>query len=265
MTGAAQSREKNPNLPCTPKEIAEDVIRVWKSGAAICHIHVRDDQFQSSMDTAKFRETVKRIRGECDVVLNLTSSTELDIPPEQRFAHIIELRPEMCSFNVGSINIPDGILKSTVSFHRMLAQAVDEYGVKPEMEVFDAGWIPMAEFYVKEGILKAPLVFQLVLGFFNGIPATPESLVFLKSLLPAGSNWSAFGVGRAHLPILYTVLALGGNVRVGLEDNLYYSRGKLATNNDLVMRAVRIVEEFGNTVATPDDARQMLGLRGSVV
>lgn len=266
MTGSVPSRDMNPSIPCTPKEVAEDVVRVWKSGASICHVHVRDEQFKSSMDIAKFRETVKIIRGECDVVLNLTSTTELDMSFEQRIAHIVELKPEMCSFNAGSINLfPDGILKSPIGFHKILAQATEECGVKPEMEIMDSGWIQNVLTYVKQGVLKAPLVFQLVLGIYSGIPASPESLCYLKSLLPEGTNWSAFGIGKAHLPIMYTALALGGNIRVGLEDNMYYSKGKLASNNDLVMRAVRIVKEFGNEVATSDDARQILGLRGAKI
>jgi len=263
MTGGATPHETNPYIPCSPKEVADDVIRVWKSGAAICHIHTRNDAFKGTLDINNFRETVKRIRGECDVVLNLTTTTEQeDMDFERRIEHIVELRPEMCSFNAGSINLlPDGLLRSPVSFHKILAQATEEYGVKPEMEIMDAGWITNTTYYIKQGILKPPLVYQLVLGIFSGMPASPESLFFYKNLLPEGSHWSAFGIGKAHLPILFTALALGGNIRVGLEDNLYYSRGKLATNDDLVKRAVRIVGEFGNEVATPADAREILGLR----
>lgn len=263
LTGAVSPKAKNPNIPCTPKEIAEDAVKCWKAGAAIVHIHMRDDEFKGSMDKDRFKETVKMIRNECDVVINLTSSGEINVPFERRMDHIAEIKPEIGTFDAGSINVlPDGIFDNTAAFLTKLGNVMLEANVKPEVEIMDLGMIAAAEYYVSKGVLKAPVHFQFVLGFFSGAPATPENLTYLVGKLPKDSTWSAFGIGNAHLPILYTAIAMGGHVRVGLEDNLFYAPGKLATNVDFVNRAARVIKEFNNEVATPADARQMLGLRG---
>lgn len=263
LTGAVSPKAKNPNIPCTPKEIAEDAVKCWKAGAAIVHVHMRDDEFKGSMDKERFKETVKMIRNECDVVINLTSSGEINVPFERRMEHIAEIKPEIGTFDAGSINVlPDGIFDNTAAFLTKLGNVMLEANVKPEVEIMDLGMIAAAEYYVHKGVLKAPVHFQFVLGFFSGAPATPENLTYLVGKLPKDSTWSAFGIGNAHLPILYTAIAMGGHVRVGLEDNLFYAPGKLATNVDFVNRAARVIKEFNNEVATPADARQMLGLRG---
>jgi 3-keto-5-aminohexanoate cleavage enzyme len=263
LTGAVSSKAKNPNIPCTPKEIAEDAIKCWKAGAAIAHLHMRDDEFRGTMDKERFQETVKRIRGESDVVLNLTSSGEINVPFERRMEHIADIKPEIATFDAGSINVlPDGIFDNTVSFLTKLGGIMNENNVKPEVEIMDLGMIAAAEYYLHKGVLKAPVHFQFVLGFFSGAPATPENLAYLRGKIPQGSTWSAFGIGPAHMPILYTAIAMGGHVRVGLEDNLFYGPGRLATNLDLVERAARVIREFGNEVANPADARSILGLRG---
>jgi uncharacterized protein (DUF849 family) len=263
LTGAISPKAKNPNIPCTPKEIAEDAIKCWKAGAAIVHLHMRDDEFRGTMDKERFRETVKRIRGESDVVLNLTSSGEINVPFERRMEHIAELKPEIGTFDAASINVlPDGIFDNTVKFLTQLGTLLNENNVKAEVEIMDLGMIAAAEYYLSKGVLKAPIHFQFVLGFFSGAPATPENLVYLHGKIPQGSTWSAFGIGTAHLPILYTAIAMGGHVRVGLEDNIFYAPGQLATNLDFVNRAGRVIREFGNEVATSADARSILGLRG---
>ncbi len=263
LTGAITPKSKNPNVPCTPKEIAEDAIKCWKAGAAIVHLHMRDDEFRGTMDKERFRETVERIRGESDVVLNLTSSGEINVPFERRMEHIAELKPEIATFDAGSINVlPDGIFDNTAKFLTMLGGIMNENNIKPEVEIMDSGMIAASEYYLSKGVLKAPIHYQFVLGFFSGAPATPENLVWLHSKLAPGSTWSAFGIGTAHMPILYTAIAMGGHVRVGLEDNLYYAPGQLATNLDFVERAVRVIKEYGNEVATSADAREILGLRG---
>jgi uncharacterized protein (DUF849 family) len=263
LTGAISPKAKNPNIPCTPKEIAEDAIRCWKAGAAIVHIHMRDDEFRGTMDKERFRETVKIISGESDVVLNLTSSGEINVPFERRMEHIAELRPELATFDAGSINVlPDGIFDNTAKFLTQLGTLLNEHNVKAEVEIMDLGMIAAAEYYVSKGVLKAPIHFQFVLGFFSGAPATPENLAYLRSKIPHDSTWSAFGIGNAHMPIMYTTIAMGGHVRVGLEDCLFYTPGQLATNLDFVNRAGRVIREFGNEVATPADARSILGLRG---
>lgn len=262
LTGAATPKSKNPALPCTPKEIAADAIACWKKGAAVVHLHMRDDELKGTMDKERFRETVNIIRGETDLICNLSSSGEGGASNERRMAHIIELKPELATFDAASINLANGaIFKNTADFLMELGKAMIENGVKPEVEIMDLGFLAAADYYKAKGALLDPIHYQFVLGFFSGAPATPENLALLKDKLPANATWSALGIGAAHMPILYSAIAMGGHVRVGLEDNLYYSRGVLATNTTLVERAARVITEFGNEVATPDDAREILGLK----
>jgi uncharacterized protein (DUF849 family) len=262
LTGAITPKAKVPSLPVTPKEIAEDGVRCWKAGASILHLHMRDDQGKGTMDPAKFRETVNILRGECDAVLNLTTSGELGVSPERRMAHLIELRPEIGTFDCGSINTGDGIFDNTQEFLTLLGKTMIENGVKPEVEVMDLGMIEASKYFLRKDLLQAPIHYQFVLSFgLFGAKGTPANLSYMKSQIPEGSTWSAFGVGGQHLPILYTAIAEGGNVRVGLEDNIYYAPGELASNLSLVERAARVIKEFGNEVATPADTREILGLR----
>jgi 3-keto-5-aminohexanoate cleavage enzyme len=264
LTGAVAPKSKNPHIPCTPREIAEDGIRCWKAGASILHLHMRDDQFRGTMDKNRFRETVNILRQECDAILNLTTSGELGVDDERRMEHVAELLPEMATFDAGTINPNDGIFENSVEFLTKLGKMLIELGVKPEVEIMDLGFISAAQYYVSKGVLLSPVHYQFVLGFgFSGAPATPENLLYMKSKIPADSTWSAFGTGSAHLPIMYTTIAAGGHVRVGLEDNIYYAPGVLATNEMLVQRAARVISEFGNEVATPAEAREILGLKGS--
>ena len=264
LTGAVTPKSANPDIPLTPKEIAEDAVRVWKEGAAIVHLHMRDDEGSGCMDLTKFRETVQRIRDNTDLVINLTTSGGPTPDDESRFAHVVELLPEMCSFDAGTFNwLPGPPFMNTAEFLRKLGKVCIETGTKPEIEVFDTGMINAAIYFMeKEHVLEAPLHFQFVLGVTGMAKATPHVVTQLHSMLPAESSWSALGIGAGHLPVLYTAVALGGHVRVGLEDNIYYAKGQLATNSQLVARAARLVREFNNDVATPDDARAILGLRG---
>lgn len=262
LTGAVSPKSRNPNIPTTPREIAEDGIRCWKAGASILHLHMRDDNFRGSMDKERFRETVNILRNECDAILNLTTSGELGVPDERRWEHVVLLKPEMATFDAGTINAGDGIFENSVEFLFKLGKILIENGVKPEVEIMDLGFISAAQYYLSKGVLLNPVHYQFVLGFgFSGAPATPENLLYMKSKIPADVTWSAFGTGSAHMPILYTAIAAGGHVRVGLEDNIYYAPGVPATNEMLVQRAVRAVKEFGNEVATPDEAREILGLK----
>lgn len=264
LTGSITPKAKCPALPCTPQEIAEDAIRCWKAGASVIHMHMRDENGIGTMDKERFKDACNRIRGESDVVLNLTSSGEINVPFERRMEHIAEIKPELATFDAGSINVmPDGIFDNTLGFLTMLGGILNENNIKPEVEVMDLGMIASSEYYLSKGVLKAPVHYQFVLGFgFAGAPATPENLLYMKGKIPADSTWSAFGTGTAHMPILYTAIAAGGHVRVGLEDNIWYSKGELATNLQLVERAARVIREFGSEVATPADAREILGLRG---
>lgn len=262
LTGTGTPKEKNPALPTQPAEIAEDAYRCWKAGAAVVHLHMRDDNNVGTMDKERFRETVRRIRDKCGVVINLTTSGERDASDERRMEHVLELRPEIATFDAGTFNwMPKMVFENSPQFLTKLGALLTEQGIKPECEVFDSGMLHIAEYYAQQGVIKAPLHIQFVLGVLGGAKATVENLVHLKNKLPAGYTWAALGIGSAHLPILYATIALGGHLRVGLEDNLYFARGKLATNEMLVQRARQAVELYGGAVATPEEARKIYGLR----
>lgn len=262
-TGAWPSRQDNPNIPMTPAEIAEDVVQCWQAGAAICHLHMRDDEGKGSMDTARFTETVSRIRDKCDIVINCTTSGDLNATDQLRMAHLPIVKPEIASFDCGSMNwMHNSLFINHPAFLEKLGLVMQTNQIQPEIEIFDAGMIYNSLYYLEKGILKEPLLYQLVLGAAGGIAATVENLVYLKSLLPAGAQWSAFGVGKAHLPILLATLAMNGHVRVGMEDNVYFASGVLAESNaQLVTRAAEIIKLAGKEIAAPDDAREMLDLR----
>ena len=264
LTGAMTPKEANPNIPLTPQDIANDAYECWKAGAAIVHLHMRDDAGIGTMDIDKFRETVALIKSKCDVVINLTTSGETVSTDERRITHLIELKPEMASFDAGTFNwMPSVVFMNHPQFLEKLGQVMLDNGVKPEIEIFDSGMIYNTEYYMKKGIIASPPHFQLVLGVLGGAMATVETLVYLKNLLPKDATWSALGIGKAHVPIMYATIALGGHVRVGLEDNVYYAKGKLASNPELVARAARLIKEANKDVATPDEARQILNLKGA--
>jgi uncharacterized protein (DUF849 family) len=262
-TGAWPSKKDNPNIPLTPKEIAEDVYACYKAGAAVAHLHMRDDEGKGTMNKEKFEETVALIREKCDIVLNLTTSGDLYATDETRQAHLKSIRPELASYDCGSMNwMHNSLFINHPKFLEELGKTMYEYGVKPEIEIFDAGMIYNSLYYLKKGVLKAPLHYQFVLGAAGGTAATVENLVYLKSLIPEGSTWSALGIGRGHLPIMLTAIAMGGHARVGMEDNVLFSNKELAKSNaQFVTRIANIIKEVGNEVATSDDAREILGLR----
>jgi 3-keto-5-aminohexanoate cleavage enzyme len=262
-TGAWPQKTDSPYVPVTPEEEADEVYRCWQAGASIAHVHVRDDEGKASMDYVKFEKTVKLIRERCDIVLNLTTSGGLGLTDEIRMKPFMELRPEMASFDCGSMNwLHTAVFENHPRFLEKLGPTMKEYGVKPEIEIFDAGMVYNALYYLKKGVLEAPLHFQFVLGAAGGMAATVENLVFLKSLIPADSTWGALGIGKGHLPILYASLALDGHVRVGMEDNIFYAPKVLAKSNaDFVERTKRTAFEIGKEIATPAEARQILNLK----
>jgi 3-keto-5-aminohexanoate cleavage enzyme len=262
-TGAWPQKTDSPYVPVTPEEEADEVYRCWQAGASIAHVHVRDDEGKASMDYDKFEKTVKLIRERCDIVLNLTTSGGLGLTDEIRMKPFMELRPEMASFDCGSMNwLHTAVFENHPRFLEKLGPTMKEYGVKPEIEIFDAGMVYNALYYLKKGVLEAPLHFQFVLGAAGGMAATVENLVFLKSLIPADATWGALGIGKGHLPILYASLALDGHVRVGMEDNIFYAPKVLAKSNaDFVERTKRTAFEIGKEIATPAEARQILNLK----
>lgn len=265
-TGAWPTKKENPNVPMTPKEIAEDVYKCYKAGAAIAHLHMRDDEGKGTMDKEKFEETVKLIKEKCDIIINCTTSGDLNATDETRQAHLKSIKPEMASYDCGSMNwMNSGLFINHPKFLEELGHTMQKYGVKPEIEIFDAGMIYNALYYVKKGVLKDPIHYQFVLGAAGGTAATVENLVYLKSLIPEGSTWSALGIGKGHIPIIMATLALGGHIRVGMEDNVIYAKNQLAESNaQFVERAARLIKENGTEVATPDDARELLGLKRRV-
>lgn len=268
-TGAWPKKENNPNVPITPQEIVDDVYDCWQAGAAIAHLHMRDDKGNGTMDTDKFRETVALLREQhpdCDIILNLTTSGDILADDEIRVAHVRELKPEMASYDCGSMNwLNSGLFINSPKFLEDLGRNMQEWGVKPEIEAFDPGMIANAAYYLKKGVLKAPLHFQFCMGCANGIPGGTKNLLFMKETMEQlcpGSTWSCFGVGHVAMETIYAAVAMGGHIRVGMEDNVMYAKGQLAeSNRQFVERAARVIREFGNEVATPDEARMILGLK----
>lgn len=276
LTGTATPKEKNPNIPVTPEEIAEDARRAWQAGAAIVHLHMRDAGWKGVMDWKRFQETIRLIRRDpnCDVIINCTSSggpgPDGVYSTESRTAHFLRVPEiELGSFDAGTFNWNDQKeFNNDPAFLKTLAQVYLDTGVKPEMEIFDMGMLGNAVHYFKNlHLIREPLWCQFVLGVLGGMEATPENLQYLVRHLPEGALWSATGIGAGHLPILYAAIASGANgVRVGLEDNLYMDRGVLATNAALVQRAAELIRLFNKRPATPAEARQILNLppfRGS--
>lgn len=264
LTGAMTPKELNENIPLTPVEIARDAYACWKAGAAMVHIHVRNDKGYGEMLKDKFEEVIRLIRSyeDCDVIINCTTAGEAYAPDEKRLAHVRELdNIEMASYDAGSFNwMPAGVHENSPKFLEELGKICLERNIKPEYEIFDTGMMGIVDYYVNKGILKTPGQYSFVLGVGGGLAATVENLVFLKSKLPAGSTWSAFGIGKDHMPIMYATLAMGGHIRVGLEDNVYFSKGVKASNVMLVERAASVIRTFGNEVATPAEAREIMGL-----
>ncbi len=264
ITGSRISREQTPHIPITPDEITQSAIEAWEAGAAMVHLHMRDPKtHMGTPDVSLFRPVVETLRNDTDLILNLTTSgvPGLNFQTEERLAPL-ELKPEMASFDAGSINMGGDVFINKADFLEIAAKRMIELGVKPELEIFDLGMIIHCLRMRDQGFLKAPFHFQLVLGTPHGSPATPRILSHMLDLLPENSTWSIIGIGRAHLPMAMLGLILDGHIRVGLEDNIYYKRGELATSNaQLVERIVRIANEYGRDVATPDEARMILGLR----
>jgi uncharacterized protein (DUF849 family) len=266
LCGAGTTKEQNPNVPITPAEIAADVVAVAKAGAAIAHLHVRDENGKNSMATEKFTEVVNLVREELakeglDIVLNLTTSGS-SWPDDVRMAQLAALKPEMCSYDPGSMNWANSyVFLNTPDFLEKLGTLTQEIQVKPEIEVFDAGMIGNINYYMKKGFLKGPLHCQFVLGVPGGMPGDVESLAYLLPKLPEGSTWSITGIGRAHMPMMLAGLAAGcDGLRVGLEDNVFMEKGVLATNASLVERAVELGKVAGREIATAEEAREILGL-----
>ena len=292
ITGDDTNVTKSPHCPITPEQIAAAAVAAAAAGAAIVHIHVREPETGAfSMETRHYREVVKRIReSKVDVIVNLTcgmggyivvGDKGLENTPapgsdfcsqEQRMRHVIDLcseglyRPDIATLDCGSLNFGDGnrAYVSTPNYLRRGAEILRELGVKPELEVFDTGNLWFVKQMIKEKLLPAPVLIQLCMGIPYGAPADLGTLLAMVARLPAGAVYSTFAIGRLQLPYAALAPVVGANVRVGLEDNLYLSRGRLATNAELVQRAVALLEAMNVRVLGPDEVREKLSLRVSV-
>ncbi len=279
ITGSHQDFAKHPDYPITPAQIARDCLEAEKAGAAIAHVHARDpDTGWPSMSIDLYREILDRVRDAgSDIVVNLTTGeggvfeSSEDDPgrnteranmqlPEARVAHIEALRPEMCTLDVATMNFGEFVFINSPAHLRRMARRIIAANCQPEIEVFDVGHVVLANKLVAEGVLSGPLLFQLCLGVPYGAPATAQVMGLMASMLPNGATWSAFGIGPLEFDVVGQAVAQGGNVRVGLEDNMYLAKGRFATNAQLVDRAASIVGLLNRDVATPAQAREIVGI-----
>ncbi|MBK1867431.1 3-keto-5-aminohexanoate cleavage protein [Aestuariivirga sp. YIM B02566] len=284
VVGETNFNRAHPNFPITPKQIADSAREAEEAGASAVHLHVRNPVTgEGSSDPDLFLEMATLVRDNgVKAVMNVTcGGGGLFFPDpedegragpgseiasaEARVRHIEMILPEMCSLDVCTQNQTDGeveyVYLNTQATLRKMARRFQELGVKPEIEVFAPGDILLANRMLADGLFDLPPMYQIVMGTNWGLPATPETMIYMRNLLPAGANWAAFGIARMQMPMVAQSVLLGGNVRVGLEDNLYLKRGVFATNGQLVARARTIIESLGFEVATPDEAREILGLR----
>jgi uncharacterized protein (DUF849 family) len=281
VTGNLTRPDQTPYLPITPEQIANECLAAAEAGAAVVHIHVRDPLTgKPSMEVDHYRDVVDRIRRERnDLVINLTTGpggryvpSEDDpkvyapgttlLPPEKRVEHIALIRPDICSLDLNTMNSGPDVVINTPRNVRKMATVIRSSGVMPELEIFDSGDLHLARDLITEGTLDGPGLWTFVLGVKYGFSASPETLMYARNQLPAGAIWAAFGIGRAEFPMVAQSWLYGGHVRVGLEDNIYLEKGVLAKGNaELVTKAVDILKSLGGDVATPAEARVLLGLR----
>jgi len=257
--GAEVSPDQSPYLPYTPTLLGQTARAVREAGGSIVHVHCRNDDGSNTHSVERFREAYQAVRAAGDLIVQFSTGGAIGMTPEER-ASVLELRPEMATLTCGSVNFGDDIFENSFPIMRGILRRMNEFGVRPELEIFDKGHLANARRLAKEGLLKLPQHVDLVLGVPGGLEATVQNLCDLVDDLPPGCTWSVAGIGRRQLPMAMAAIAMGGHVRVGLEDNLYYSKGRLARNEELVARVARISEEAGRPVATPDKAREILGL-----
>jgi len=282
VTGAGDTTDKSPHVPVTPEEVANAAIEAAEAGASVAHVHVRDPETgKGSRDKNLFKEAVDRIRdSKTDIVINLTAGMGGDwvpdpknmampgdgtdmIGPEERLDHVELCKPEICSLDCGTLNFgvnDHSIYISTLPILRKMAELTQSWGVKPELEVFDLGHIRLAKQLISEKLVNEPPMFQICLGIPWGADQSVDTMKVMKDHLPQNAFWSGFGISRMQIPMATAAVAMGGNVRVGLEDNLYLSKGVLATNGQLVAKIVKIIELMGGKVLSPEEARTKLGL-----
>jgi 3-keto-5-aminohexanoate cleavage enzyme len=257
--GAEVRPEQTPYLPYTPELLGETACAVREAGASIIHVHCRNDDGSNTHSVERFREAYSAIRSQSDLIVQFSTGGAIGMTPEER-SNVLQLRPEMATLTCGSVNFGDDIFENSFPIMRGILKKMHEFGVRPELEIFDKGHIANARRLARERLLSFPQHADLVLGVPGGLDATVQNLADLVDDLPQGCTWSVAGIGRHQLAMAMAAIAMGGHVRVGLEDNLYYARGRLARNEELVARVVRIAKEADRRVATPEQARKLLGL-----
>jgi 3-keto-5-aminohexanoate cleavage enzyme len=260
--GAELSPEQTPHLAVTPAQLGMVAANVRAAGAAMIHVHCRNDDGSNTHDVERFRAAYDAIRANSDLIVQFSTGGAIGMTPLERAAPLA-LRPEMATLSCGTVNFGDEIFENSFPIMRAILAQMDRFGVTPELEIFDRGHIANAVRLAKSGHLRLPQHADIVLGVPGGLDASVENLVECVRALPAGCTWSVAGIGWMQLPLAVTAIAMGGHVRVGLEDNIFYSKGRLATNEELVARVVRVAGELGRPVATPDQARRILRLRGA--
>ena len=279
VTGSVGDRSRHPALPVTPQEIADSALEACSAGASVVHIHVRDPETgQPSMAFELYQEVFQRMRDASDMVINLTTGAGARIipddsnpvrlapgttwsSPERRTEHIVKLKPELCSLDIGSMNFGPRVFANAVPHVEDMARRIKEAGVKPELEVFDMGHIAIGHHLLEKGLVERSPIFQLCLGIQWGIPANTKNMLLMKEALPSDAIWAGFAVGPACFPMVAQSALLGGNVRVGFEDNFYLSHGTRAKSNaELVEKAVNTLGTLDKEPASPQEAREMLGL-----
>jgi 3-keto-5-aminohexanoate cleavage enzyme len=260
LTGAEVTREQQPALPITPEEIAIAAHECAMAGASIVHVHARNPDGSPTQDKEIYRQIIVEVAKRCDVIVQVSTGGAVGMTPQERLAPVT-LVPEMATLSMGTVNFGGDIFMNHPADMEVFANTMREYGVKPELEIFDSGMLATASRWLKKGLLTGPLHFDFVLGIPGAMAGTPEALMYLKSQLPEGSTWTVAGIGAAQLPLGTLAIVLGGHVRVGFEDNVYYRKGELAISNaQMVARIARISHELDRSVATPAEARKILGI-----
>ncbi|MHB8951183.1 MAG: 3-keto-5-aminohexanoate cleavage enzyme [Rhodoferax sp.] len=261
LSGAEVTREQQPALPVTPEEIGLAAEECFQAGASIVHVHARLPDGTPTQDKEIYRQIIAAVRARCDVIVQVSTGGAVGMTPQERLAPVT-LQPEMATLSMGSVNFGGDVFMNHPADMVVFLQAMQRHGVKPELEIFDTGMLSTALRWLTKGVLSGPQHFDFVLGIPGGMAGTPEALMYLKAQLPPGSTWTVAGIGAAQLPLGTLAVVLGGHVRVGFEDNVYYRKGELASSNaQLVARIARISRELDRAVATPDEARNILGLR----
>ena len=262
ISGAETTKEQNPNLPVTPDELAKDALEARKAGASIIHLHVRNKDGSPTQDINVFKEAITKIRALTDIVVEVTTGGAVGMTAEERMQPLA-LKPEMASLDCGTVNFGDDYIVNTLPMMRTFAKEMNKYGVRPTLECFDISNIDASKILIKEGLVEEPLHYGLVLNVPSAVRYDAKTLAFFVNRLPEGANWTVIGVGgKASVEASLGALAFGGHIRVGFEDNIYYSKGVLAKSNaELVDRARKMVLASGNEVATPDDVRAMFKIK----